>query len=82
MTNVQQTEKPLNMVERVARAICAKTSGTDDDRQWSMFIDAARAAIAAMREPTDGMRQRVAADWGHRTWGQYSEVIDAALEGK
>ena len=86
MTNVQQTEKPLNMLERVARAICAKTSGTDDDRQWSMFIDAARAAIAAMREPTGGMNS-AGQDCEAGTYEEdipriYTAMIDAALEGK
>lgn len=43
------------MIERVARAICETTSGTGDDHQWEMFVDEARAAIEAMREPTPQM---------------------------
>lgn len=44
-----------SMIERVARAICGTTSGTGDDHQWKMFLDEARAAIEAMREPTDAI---------------------------
>mgnify|MGYP003543143566 FL=1 len=77
----------MSLREDVAKAIYYATkpkSGWDGraDGYKQKWLDMAVAAIEAMREPTDGMRQRVAADWGHRTWGQYSEVIDAALEGK
>ena len=42
------------MVERVARAICtAQTFGPHNLSEF--YKAAARAAIAAMREPTDGM---------------------------
>lgn len=56
----------MEMVERVARALCAHdeldwdaqadpmTSGSGDDNQ-AAYLSAARAAIAAMREPTDAM---------------------------
>lgn len=40
----------------------------------------ARAAIEAMRVPTPAMQRVVSAQWGHRTWSQYDEVIDAALQ--
>jgi hypothetical protein len=54
------------MIERVARAIYlvqAKADGWDDeqsfdlqvDMHWENCIPHARAAIAAMREPTEGM---------------------------
>lgn len=51
-----------SMVERVARAI-AKGRGLDPEADlsygkkpsWQYFTDDARAAIAAMRMPTDGM---------------------------
>jgi hypothetical protein len=39
------------MVERVARAICAASATLD----WREYQDEAHAAIAAMREPTDTM---------------------------
>jgi hypothetical protein len=43
------------MVERVARAIAY--SETADPEMWSAFVEVARAAIAAMREPTEAMLQ-------------------------
>lgn len=49
------------MVERVARAICIGNPdfkmGTDGEGGllWEMYADQARAAIAAMREPTEAM---------------------------
>lgn len=81
------------MVERVARAIATakwKLDGVDgfnpDDAydltnnngRW-VFDEMARAAIAAMKAPSQPMQQAVAAQWGRRTWSQYEEVIDAAL---
>lgn len=52
-----------SMVERVARAIYANRFGPDGreclmDEPWHAAIDAARAAIAAMREPTAIMVQQ------------------------
>lgn len=53
-----------SMVERVARAICQSFITSDhqgDDiarvveTLWDEWIDEARAAIAAMREPTEAM---------------------------
>jgi hypothetical protein len=41
------------MVERVARAIAY--SETADPEIWSAFVEVARAAIEAMREPTEQM---------------------------
>ena len=51
-----------SMIERVARAICAKDP---NDYEWDWlteggkahFLDAARAAIEAMREPTEDMHE-------------------------
>ena len=80
-----------NKIEQVARAIC-KQEGDDPDhicsslrgdaawRMWTEYQESAKAAIEAMREPTDGMRAAVAAQWGRKTWGYYDNVIDAALE--
>ncbi len=90
-----------SMVERVARAICAAT-GTiwggprgDDDPDFLlvklMYLNQARAAIEAMREPTDAMVD-AAYDWlsdtapltGRRTTdiaGTFKFMIDAALKG-
>jgi hypothetical protein len=44
----------MDMVERVARAICKQEYG-DENAGWDNQIPAAIAAIEAMREPTDEM---------------------------
>lgn len=71
------------MIERVARAIC----GTDP---WETHVDDARAAIWAMREPTDEMTNlgvnlamRISLSEGYR-WPDYiadlyRTMTDAAL---
>jgi len=75
---VGRCEKSGPMVERVARAIAVKyktTSGAD-------YEGMARAAIAAMREPTEAVLWRVGMhkrDAWTRAW---QAMIDAALEGK
>lgn len=60
------TDKPMTMVERVARAIIiAECGGRVDSFSrslldgWKEWEDVARAAIEAMREPTDGMLRAV-----------------------
>jgi hypothetical protein len=50
------------MIERVARAICASgvcidPDSYDVDRYWRRWIPEARAAISAMREPTEAMKR-------------------------
>lgn len=78
------------MIERVARAICrAGICGPRDhlneqeDRNWRKFELEARAAIAAMREPTEAMITaadvEVHSDFlpPHMTW---ERMIDAALK--
>ena len=70
------------MVERVARAIAEA-----HDEEWARLPEAVRdhyrtqgrAAIEAMREPTEDMRRALAntpGRWGPHSWGS---VIDAAL---
>jgi hypothetical protein len=53
-----------SMTERVARAI-AKALGAND---WTAYVDAARSAIAEMREPTADMLEAAlpdVPDWGY-----------------
>jgi hypothetical protein len=64
----ESTNKPAeSMIEAVARAI-AHHAGVDPDRersgafQWQAYVGIARAAIAAMREPTDAMVDAGAAE--------------------
>ena len=71
------------MVERVARALqqfplCVPVRPSTRCLERPTAERMARAAIAAMREPTEEMRRVVAADWGRKTWQQYRDVIDAA----
>ena len=62
------------MVERVAKAI---REWTQDDIEEAR--EAARAAIQAMREPTDAMCE--AADWTQQSEvNQYQRAIDEALK--
>ena len=60
----------MDMVEKVARALCEdtlrrwRTPIAMKAEPWREFIPAARAAIAAMREPTEEMLAAGAtADW-------------------
>lgn len=74
----------VDVVERVARAICRAMWGDDcplmtaaafEEEHWSQTLAEARAAIAAMREPTEAMldgRARYAA-------AQWRAMVDAAL---
>lgn len=80
----------MSKIEQVARALAVERWGDADEynslapalRNWEVCIDEAKAAIEAMREPTDNMRAAVAAQWGRKTWGYYNDVIDAALNNK
>jgi hypothetical protein len=90
------------MIERVARAIC-RESGEDPDEmvsrvegpgyifpaqaQWLTRFPFARAAIAAMREPTAAMKAATSPDRVRSEGSQehfagllYRAMIDAALD--
>lgn len=74
------------MVERVARAMANKITGWEAD--WPTFQHAARAAIEAMREPTDWMTDAVPASYSaafRAIWPKicadiYRTMIDEALK--
>jgi hypothetical protein len=77
-----------NMIERVADAIISQ-----HDTYHSTFLDSARAAIAAMREPTPAMLEAADAVMLHRPVVEkpdrlstltlvFNAMIDAALEDK
>lgn len=85
------------MVERVARAICARTcrlrgirgkscpdnSPCGATRNQLILTDLwpeARAAIEAMREPTDGMMDAGWGQRGERAKDIWRTMIDAALK--
>jgi hypothetical protein len=75
------------MLDRVAQAIL--NSGCGDDYSAA---EAARAAIEAMREPTEEMREAAMTRWGGSATASpvtcearcqtYSAMIDAALSPK
>ncbi len=87
------------MVERVARAMFAHEHGGDKasidrgaaawEHDGNLYLELARAAIAAMREPTDAMviagAQHIAgiqhpiSDTAGDTKGRWRAMIDAAL---
>ena len=78
------------MIERVARTMCrhwleADYEGENVDRlvnrEWSAWEPIARAAIAAMREPTLGMTDAgyMASDEHHTMAAAWQAMIDAAL---
>jgi hypothetical protein len=79
-----------DLVERVARAICT-ANGVDPDIEhadkfgeilvnWMNFEPQARAAIAAMREPTEAMIKAGTAHGGQtNTDVIWQAMIDAAL---
>jgi|AmaraimetFIIA100_FD_contig_41_5707065_length_408_multi_3_in_0_out_0_1 hypothetical protein len=62
------------MIERVARAI-AKSQGVEDT--WRGYMAETRAAIAAMREPTEAMAHAGDQHAGRDAW---QAMIDAALK--
>jgi len=78
--------KTESMIERVARAMCISDEMDPDSpgiggienapAYWVHYAGMARAAIEAMREPTDGMVEA-----GNRMGciPTYSRMIDAAL---
>jgi hypothetical protein len=77
-----QITKVSEMIERVARAIAEQNHGLTT---WDEWIDEARAAIKAMREPTEAMMNGLritrecdstAALWAPIVW---RTMIDAAL---
>lgn len=59
-----------DMVERVARAIAADER---DEQFWPEYVSAARAAIAAMREPTPEMMR---SGMGDGARGSIADALD------
>jgi hypothetical protein len=62
------------MIERVARAIAA-SNGRDD---WTAFAASARAAVAALREPTVDMLEAALPDMPD--WGYLPEEWQAMID--
>lgn len=71
------------MIERVARAIC-RSDADWEGNSWKQHVNEARAAIEAMRVPTQEMKEAVrlvggtqALAYGLAAW---PTMIDAALK--
>jgi len=77
----------MNMVEKVARVLCWKNGmnpdltlgGDGENFLWHEYEDAARAAIEAMREPTE-MMENAGDPFTRDTQGAWQAMIDAALK--
>lgn len=79
----------MEMIERVARALMRANGGDTEsgwDLDWEDYTEDARAAIAAMREPSDQTKRKA---WGHpgsdgdghpNDTAIYQSLIDAALD--
>lgn len=79
------------MVERGARAIAEEhgrnwhelRDSTDDpawdDETRAHYRQLFRAALQAMREPTEAMADAVGSDWGPQLEDNWRRMIDAAL---
>ena len=86
----------MNMIEKVARAMCKSecidpdecvlgSGGTDAElvcsvRGWELYKHKAIAALAALMEPTDGMIIAGCLNEDRRIG--YEEALKAALDGK
>lgn len=69
-----------DMIERVAKAIVARRNLPEGCAiNWPVFRLDAHAAIEAMREPTNGMKEMVHYDPG--SIDIYQSMVDAALGG-
>lgn len=79
----------MNKIEQVARALCHQIYKNNHDlveavveRNWKLYIDMAKAAIEAMREPTEGMIK--AGDGACNDYGSpevvWQNMIEKALE--
>jgi hypothetical protein len=75
-----------SMVERVARAMFDDERPDDSYEKFvannpdpQKYVRMARAAIEAMREPTDAMAQAVGSHWGSQLDYLWKQMIDEAL---
>lgn len=68
------------MIERVARAICESVGAYEE--VWESFIPEAKAAIEAMRNPTEDMLLARLDVSGHGSDDEWEAMINAALMEK
>ena len=76
----------MNMIEKVARAICVAHSDNPDnfdqawqEYTWTLYVEHAKAAIGALKEPTEGMMYDLI-DSDHIIG--YETLLELAEEGK
>ena len=76
----------MDMIERVARKMCAIDGHPQDTRyegkpMWASYADEARTIIMTMREPTEPMEQAWARNspGGSSAHNDWNAMIDAAL---
>ena len=67
----------MSMIERVACAMCAADSGSQEV-DVHLYLDMAAAAIEAMREPTEAMLKAAPSPYPLTNW---QTMIDTALVG-
>ena len=80
------------MIERVARAMCAHGGFDADDRmandgaRWTYYVPLVVASIKAMREPTEAMIEKGSdarkpgnSRWGN-SHGSWKAMIDEAMK--
>lgn len=72
----------MNMIEKIARAQAAICSNCKmlDKEDWKSHLQDAKAAIEAMREPTEEMLACIDTTDDPGTAAIYTEMIDAALK--
>jgi len=75
----------MSVIEKVARAMCLESSGYDSWERTPVDIQeawkkSAKAAIEAMREPSEKMVQAGIDEGLHKPGNWYPAMIDAALE--
>lgn len=85
MLNVPAGDIKMNMIEKVARALCAHNYNNLNEDMierivetcWKAYIPSAAVAIKAMKEPTEEML-KVSED--HAIGINYKLMIEAALK--
>ncbi len=69
----------MNMIEKVARAI---SDAEGFANSWQYYCKTAKAAIEAMREPSEEMLDAGSYDLDMTLEMQYRKMVDAALNGE
>lgn len=77
----------MKMIEKVAKALCEEEH--DDKANWTKYVDRAKVAIGAMKEPSEKILEAMLAPNGREDDGcarnatnkdKFNAAIDAALK--